>query len=149
MSPPKDIPAALIDTAVALRFLNHLLNNAPVVVMETPLNAHELTTPNTKIRNRMWKVKASDRVVIPNTRRQVKITLRPPSLSKKLPMNGCTTPFRRNPSDAAKEIVPRFQPNSSLIGTTKIPNPCLLPAPINPIITVSYTHLTLPTILLV
>ena len=53
MSPPKDIPAALIDTAVALRFLNQLLNNAPVVVMETPLNAQELTTPNTKIRKRM------------------------------------------------------------------------------------------------
>ena len=114
--------------AVALRRLNHLDINAAVLVGAGPLWAIEITMPNMNARNRMWNVRDKRIVPIPRTISEVMIIFRPPVRSKICPKNGCVTPLTKTPSAAATEMVVRFQPNSSLIGTTNTPK--LLRAPI-------------------
>jgi hypothetical protein len=126
--PPRDSPEAFSPTTVARLRRNHLESNAPVLVRETPLMAVALRKPNMKTRKRKWKVRLSNTVARPKTIRLVKITFRPPNRSRTCPRKGWVSPLTRNPREAAREIVPRFQPNSCSMGRTKMPK--LLRAPL-------------------
>ena len=48
-------------------------------------------------------------------------------------------PLRRNPREAAKEMLLRLQLKSSLMGTTKTPNPWRAPTPMKAMKTVAAT----------
>ena len=126
--PPADAPAALKPTTVARRRRNQRASSAPILVREAALAAPAITNPETNIRNRIWKVRLSKIVASPVTTSPARITLRPPMPSKTLPRKGWVTPLNRVPSAAAKEMVVRFQPNSSLMGITNTPK--LLRAPV-------------------
>jgi len=86
--PPKEVPAELKATAVALLRRTHLDSKAMVLVKKGPLRAVDSTKLNTKIRNRMWKVKLRAKVASPIITRPTRITRRPPNRSNKWPMKG-------------------------------------------------------------
>lgn len=119
--PPRETAAELMLMAVPRRRLNHLAINAAVFEGPGPLWAIDKTTPNINTKKRMWKVRASIAVAPPRTTRETNINFRPPVRSKIRPKKGWLTPLTKTPREAATEIVNRFQPNSSLIGTTNTP----------------------------
>lgn len=65
ISPPNDYPVAFIPMTVARLRRNHLASKAAVLVKEEPLAAKADTSPNMKIRKRMWKVRLSRMVTRP------------------------------------------------------------------------------------
>ena len=88
ISPPAEAPPAVRPTTVARFRWNHLASTAPVLVIEAPLAAVEVTRPNMKTRNRIWKVRLSRMVDTPTTTRLINIALLPPVRSTSLPRKG-------------------------------------------------------------
>ena len=71
-------------------------------------------------------------VDVPSTTSETNISFRPPVRSKIRPKKGWLIPFTKTPRPAAIEMVNRFQPNSSLIGTTNTPKLLRAPTATNP-----------------
>ena len=125
--PPMERADELMLMAVARWRLNHLAINAAVFEGAGPLWAIDTMMPNMNARKRMWNVSASMAVALPRTTMEIKIIFRPPVRSNICPKKGWLKPLIKTPRAAAAEMVNRFQPNSSLIGTTNTPK--LLRAP--------------------
>jgi hypothetical protein len=129
---PAETAAELTEIAKPRRLRNHRAIMADMFVGPVPLCPREITTPNMKAKNNIWKVRASIMVEALSTITDANTSFLPPVWSNILPRNGWLIPFTRTPREAAIETSNRVHPNSSLIGTTNTPKLWRAPVATNP-----------------
>jgi len=117
---PAEVPTAPTLTTVARLRTNHLASSAPLA-RAAPLLEIEVTNPNTSNKNIKLNVRPRAAVASPTTTKEVTITFLAPTRSKAYPRKGWAAPPTMAPRAATEEMVSRFQPNSSLMGMTKMP----------------------------